>query len=260
MELISYLNGEIERKEKEKEKEIKLLKSLFEDIEGKENFSKVWHTLVKCDVNNDEFAKDLVSFYFGVDRDKVNITPGYVKFKLDYVSVGLYFGNVIFSPNIVQKDISSKIVVSIDVPYNWSNLIEDKKAFKKTENYIFCEEYIELCKRNASLSEKLDLRYDGISKYRQYLNYFLRGRKEDKKYNRDINYYQQYIDKENQKYSEYCEQWKKTTADALIQFLEFYHSIYPILQENLIPYYCNIKYNVKFDDIVKKLKEIGEIV
>ena len=69
-----------------------------------------------------------------------------------------------------------------------------------------------------------------------------------------------YIDNENKKYSDYCDNWKKSMADALLEFLIFYGDIYPIIQRNLTPCYCNIQYNVKFDEIVEKLKMLGEII
>ena len=69
MELVSYLNSEIERKRIEHLEEIELLNALFEEIERKENFAKVWFTLVKCGITDDNFIKDLVSFYFNIDSN-----------------------------------------------------------------------------------------------------------------------------------------------------------------------------------------------
>ena len=260
MELVSYLNLEIERKKIEHMKEIELLNSLFEEIERKENFAKVWFTLVKCGITDDNFIKDLVSFYFDIDKEAINVVSDYVKFKIDGISVSLYIGNSKFSPNTVQNGLFSKFYVKIEVPNNWSKLIEEKRDFKKSEYYEFCEEYIELCKRNAPLSEKLALRYGDIPTYKQYWNYVFMGMKRDKELDRDIDYYQRYIDNENKKYSDYCDSWKKSMADALLEFLIFYGDIYPIIQRNLTPCYCNIQYNVKFDEIVEKLKMLGEII
>lgn len=260
MELLSYLSREIERKIQIHTEEIETLNSLIEEIERKENFAKVWFTLVKCGITDVNFIKDLVSSYFNIDKETINVESDYVKFKIDDISVRLYIGNSKFSPNIIQNGLFSKFYVKIEVPNNWSKLIEEKRDFKKSEYYEFCEEYIELCKRNAPLSEKLALRYEGIPKYRQYWNYIVIGRKRDKKLNRDIDYYQRYIDNEKEIYSNYCDSWKKSKTDALLSFLNFYNDIYPILQNNLIPDYCSIQYNVKFNEIVEKLKKLGEII
>ena len=260
MELLSYLSREIERKIQIHTEEIETLNSLIEVIERKENFAKVWFTLVKCGITDVDFIKDLVSSYFNIDKETINVASDYAKFKIDDISVSLYVGNSKFSPNIVQNGLFSKFYVKIEVPNNWSKLIEEKRDFKKSEYYEFCEEYIELCKRNAPLSEKLALRYEGMPKYRQYWNYILIGRKRDKKLNRDIDYYQRYIDNENEIYSNYCDSWKKSKADALNEFLIFYNEGYSILQKNLDSFYCNIQYNINFNDIVEKLKKLGEII
>ena len=101
--------------------------------EAKENFAKVWFTLVKCGITDDNFIKDLVSFYFNIDRETINVVSDYVKFKIDGISVSLYIGNSKFSPNTVQNGLFSKFYVKIEVPNNWSKLIEEKRDFKTVQ-------------------------------------------------------------------------------------------------------------------------------
>ena len=257
MDLILCLNNEIANKKEKFEKELFLLSSLSDCIEKKENFSKVWHSLLKCDITNSDLAQELVAYYFDIDKSKIYITPGRVIIRYGLgLSLELYFGNIVFTPNIVQKDISSTFLVEVKLPFKWSHIIEEKKPFRKTEFYEISEKYIELKERNASFNEILEFRYEGLPKHRQYYNYFLQGHKIEK----DISYYREYLEKEHKKYQEYCDTWDKDTANALTEFLEFYGDIYPIIQKNLNLEYSRVKYNIKFEEIVSKLKGMGEII
>lgn len=259
MEVISTLKSEINLKKEQFEKEIELLSGLSEKIENKEDFSKVWYTLLKCDIGNSDLACELVSYYFNMPLEKIRITPGRVIIHFNKnCSIELYWGNIIFTPNVVQKDISSTFSVEVKLPFIWNNLIKEKKPFKKGEFYLIAEEFIRLKEEKAPLQELLDFRYEGMSKPLQYFNYFTKGRKKDKE--RGLSYYQEIIDNEHKKYEEYCEKWDKDTANALNDFLKFYAEVYPIIIEKFDSKYSRIKYNVDVDKIIDKLKGIGEIV
>ena len=259
MELISTLKSEINLKKEQFEKEIELLSGLSECIENKTEFSKVWHTLLKCDIVNTDLARELVVYYFNMPLDLISVTPGRIIIKFNKkCSYELYWGNIVFTPNIVQKDISSTFFVDAKLPFVWNHIVEEKKPFKKGDFYLVAEEFIRLKETNAPLGEMLDFRYEGMSKPRQYYNYFTKGRKKDKE--RDISYYKDFIEKKHKEYQEYCEKWDKDTANALNEFLEFYAEIYPIIQQNFSSEYSRIKYNVDIDKIIDKLKGMGEII
>jgi hypothetical protein len=259
MELISTLKSEINLKKEQFEKEIELLSGLSEYIENKTEFSKVWHTLLKCDIVNTDLARELVAYYFNMPLDVISVTPGRIIIKFNKkCSYELYWGNIVFTPNIVQKDISSIFFVEAKVPFVWNQLIREKKPFKKSETYEIAEEFIRLTNDKAPLSKMLDFRYEGMPKVRQYFLYFTKGRKKDKE--RGLSYYQDRIDNEHKRYQEYCEKWDKDTANALNEFLEFYAEIYPIIQQNFSSEYSRIKYNVDIDKIIDKLKGMGEII
>lgn len=259
MELISTLKSEINLKKEQFEREIELLSGLSECIENKTEFSKVWHTLLKCDIVNTDLARELVAYYFNMPLDTISVTPGRIIIKFNKkCSYELYWGNIVFTPNIVQKDISSTFFVDAKLPFVWNHIVEEKKPFKKGDFYLVAEEFIRLKETNAPLGEMLDFRYEGMSKPRQYYNYFTKGRKKDKE--RDISYYKDFIEKKHKEYQEYCEKWDKDTANALNEFLEFYAEIYPIIQQNFSSEYSRIKYNVDIDKIIDKLKGMGEII
>lgn len=259
MGLISSLKSEINLKKEQFEREIELLSGLSDCIENKTEFSKVWHTLLKCDIGNTELACELVSYYFDIPLDNIKVNPGRIVIRFNKsCSYELYWGNIVFTPNIVQKDISSTFFVEAKLPFVWNYIVEEKKPFKKGDFYLVAEEFIRLKETKAPLGEMLDFRYEGMSKPRQYYNYFTKGRKKDKE--RDISYYKDYIEKKHKEYQEYCEKWDKDTANALNEFLEFYAEIYPIIQRNLSPEYSRVKYNIKFEEIVNKLKGMGEII
>ena len=259
MELISTLKSEINLKKEQFEREIELLSGLSECIENKTEFSKVWHTLLKCDIVNTDLARELVAYYFNMPLDTISVTPGRIIIKFNKkCSYELYWGNIVFTPNIVQKDISSTFFVDAKLPFVWNHIVEEKKPFKKGDFYLVAEEFIRLKETNAPLGEMLDFRYEGMSKPRQYYNYFTKGRKKDKE--RDISYYKEFIEKKHKVYQEYCEKWDKDTANALNEFLEFYDEIYPIIQQNFSSEYSRIKYNVDIDKIIDKLKGMGEII
>ena len=259
MNIESYLEKEIELKKEKFEKELFLLNSLSECIDKKEDFSKVWHSLLKCDINNTDLAREIASYYFDMPLDKVEVTPGRIIIRFDRTcSMELYWGNIVFTPNIVQKDISPTFFVEVRVPFLWNHLIEEKKPFKKGEFYEIAEEFIRLQTEKAPLQEMLDFRYEGMSKPKQYYNYFTKGRKKDKE--RGLSYYQDIIDKKHKEYEEYCDRWDKDTANALNEFLEFYAVVYPKIKQNLVFEYCRVKYNVDVDKIIEKLKGMGEII
>lgn len=259
MELISTLKSEINLKKEQFEREIELLSGLSEYIENKTEFSKVWHTLLKCDIVNTDLACELVAYYFNMPLDAISVTPGRIIIKFNKkCSYELYWGNIVFTPNIVQKDISSTFFVDAKLPFVWNHIVEEKKPFKKGDFYLAAEEFIRLKETNAPLGEMLDFRYEGMSKPQQYYHYFTKGRKKDKE--RDISYYKDFIEKKHKEYQEYCEKWDKDTANALNEFLEFYAEIYPIIQQNFSSEYSRIKYNVDIDKIIDKLKGMGEII
>ena len=51
-------------------------------------------------------------------------------------SYELYWGNIVFTPNIVQKDISSTFFVDAKLPFVWNHIVEEKKPFKKGDFYL----------------------------------------------------------------------------------------------------------------------------
>ena len=257
MEINLLLLEEIGLKQEKFDKEIELLSKLPNYIKNKQEFSKVWYTLLKCDIGNTDLARELVSYYFDLPLDKIVVTPGRIVIKYDKgCSFELYWGNIVFTPNIVHKDISSTFFVEAKLPFVWNHLIEEKKPFKKGEIYQIAEEFVRLIEEKAPLSEVLDFRYEGVSKPRQYYLYFTQGRKKD----RDISYYKDIIEKEHKKYQDYCDKWDKDTANALNEFLDFYAEIYPMIQKNFSSEYSRVKYNVEIDKIIEKLKGMGEIL
>ena len=83
MELISTLKSEINLKKEQFEREIELLSGLSECIENKTEFSKVWHTLLKCDIVNTDLARELVAYYFNMPLDTISVTPGRIIIKFN---------------------------------------------------------------------------------------------------------------------------------------------------------------------------------
>ncbi len=257
MELISSLKDEINLKRVKFDEEITLLDSLSEDIEKKINFSKVWYALLKCDINNSELYRNLVSYYFNIPLSDISSSLGRLHIKvMPFLTIELYLNNSAFAVNTLKNNICSKFFVEVKLPFKWNHLVEEKKPFNKTENYLIAEEYIALKEKNASLDEILILRYGDIPKHKRYYRYFTVGKKSEK----DISFYEEYIEKEHKKYQEYCETWNKDTADSLYEFLEFYNYVYPIITNNFDLEYCTIKYNILFGEIKDKLKNMGEIV
>lgn len=255
-DVLFLLSSDLDQKEKRFKYRRSTLLSLKNKILQKEDFAYVWSKFLECDVQGDEIYISLISHYFGLSEEDININK-YYEFVFEFQGVIIHLPTInsyrLISP--IDDPNTTKFVVNIELPANVEFLTELKFEYKNQEAYIFAKEYLTLLKENAPLSKRLKLRYSDEPSYKRYFLYFTKGKKKDKELNRNVEYYEKYIKDyddfyENQRsvYNERREKGKK-------ELRNFIDNVKPLLDVFFREEDCSVKYNLDWKQFEEELEK-----
>lgn len=234
--------------EKIKEDAVKAKVKLYEledMLSNKENFSKVWFTLLDMGIDNIDIYKGIILDYLGVDITEIHVDCNILWFYWGELKIFLPYGNkgVLSKEQFLKYE--NKFIVKIKFPYNIREYLGAKVDFEqyyKNEDYIFAKQYLELLKSNASLRKRIKLRYKDVFYLRAIYLYITKGRIRDKKENRDKKYYETYIKNFEDKVNEWKEMYNKKIEDGKEEYNRFKREIEPEINKIFESEFCNIEY------------------